>query len=111
MAIPRIKFSDDFFEQPQKDQVEYLIKLASSLNDALEKMQDERNSLLATKDFLNNSIKNSEKALDIQKEIVRKTITDANESRNNLSEKIRLLEDRVRAQDTVIEELNNGDIS
>ena len=42
---------------------------------------------------------------------VRKTITDANESRNNLSEKIRLLEDRVRAQDTVIEELNNGDIS
>lgn len=44
-SVELIKFSEKFMLRPDKDKIEYLIKLASSLNHAAQQIQKERDEL------------------------------------------------------------------
>lgn len=48
MHAPKIQFSEEWHKKPASDRIEYLIKLASSLNDAARMIQEERDKLNST---------------------------------------------------------------
>ncbi len=102
----RLKFDDRFNERPIKDQLDYLHKLAASQNDALDKMQNERNALAQEVVRLKAQLQNAETALVIQKNITRDALTKQNEDNQAAAERMHELETRVKAQDRVIKDLN-----
>jgi hypothetical protein len=93
-----IRLSEDFFKRPAKEQVTYLHKLASSNNEALDKMQQERNALLSDVKFLKQQLHACQQALDIQKGIVRQNLTDSNTEHQNLIGKIQQLSAKLKEQ-------------
>jgi len=74
-------FGDDFNERPQKEQIDYLKKLCASQNDALDKMQQERNEWRDRALVLEEQVLNAQTAFDIQKDIVKNLVTKSNEDK------------------------------
>jgi len=102
----QIVFSEKFDERTEAAQIEYLKKLCSSQNHALDMMQKGRDALAEENVILKAGLENAQTAFDTQKEIVRNLITQNNEEKQGVAERIRELETRVKAQDKVI----NGDL-
>lgn len=101
-----ITLGKEFQRKSADEQVNYLHKLASSQNQALDMMQNERDALLQKCSHLERQLANSEQNLQIQKKIVMDNITQGNADRQSLIEQNQALGERVRAQDGVIERLN-----
>jgi putative cell wall-binding protein len=104
--VPMIRFGTEFEAWEDKRKIEYLKKLASSMNEAARVMQDERNELALTVSSLQQQLLNLEKNLTQVKNIMIKNITDSNESKEQNLGQIMQLQSRVKAQDAVIEQLN-----
>lgn len=104
--IQMIKFGEEFEKWDDKHKIEYLKKLASSMNEAADLMQRERNQLAVKLNVASEQLANMERNLEIQKSIVFKSITDTNAAKEEYITQIQQLQSRVAAQDGVIEELN-----
>jgi hypothetical protein len=105
----RLQFGEKFYEWETKEQVEYLIKLASSMNHAADMIQRERDALLQKHEQLFRTLESCDKNLNTQKQININMITSANAKEQKYIKDIQLLQSRVRAQDAVIEKLNAED--
>lgn len=103
-----ITLTPKFYDQSEAEQVKHLHKLASSLNEALDMMQNERNALQAKVAVVEAQLKSCEQNLEIQKTIVTNSITQDNAKNQAQIETIQELRIRVRAQDEVIERLNGN---
>ena len=104
--IQMIKFGDEFEKWNDKHKINYLKKLASSMNEAADLMQRERNQMAVKLQVAKDQLKNVEKNLEIQKAIVFKSITDTNQAKEEYINRIQMLDSRVKTQDKVIEVLN-----
>lgn len=104
--IQMIKFGEEFETWDTAHQIQYLKKLASSMNQAADMMQNERNAIAVERNTAIQQLKNAEENLAIQKSIVFKVITDANTAKDEYITRIQALEYRVKTQETVIETLN-----
>jgi len=91
-----IKFGDGFNERPQKEQLEYLKKLASSQNYALDMMQKDRDALAAELVKIKAELANMEAAMNIQKEIVMANITQSNQETQERIVEIQALKSKIR---------------
>lgn len=87
-----IVFSDKFRERSQKEQLEYMEKLCASQNDALDRMQKERDALLKENTVLKQQAANADRAFQTQKEIVTNLVTKSNEDKEQYANRIRELE-------------------
>lgn len=101
-----ITLNKEFHEMTSLGQVNHLHKLASSLNHALDLMQNERNDLLRSVDYVKTQLGNCQKALDIQKGIVRNTLTDDNISKQEFIKEIQDLQKQVRDKNILLEEFS-----
>ena len=104
--IQMIKFGEDFEKWDDKHKINYLKKLASSMNEAADLMQRERNQMAVKLQIAKDQLANIEKNLEIQKAIVFKSITDTNQAKEEYINRIQMLDSRVKTQDKVIEVLN-----
>ena len=95
-------------EWPDSKKISHLHQLASSLNHALDLMQQERDALVEKATFLETQLANSEQDLSQQKSILVQNITESNQRHQALAEQVQQLTNRILAQDAVIERLNNG---
>lgn len=101
-----IKFGPDFLVRSDVEKILYLHKLASSLNQALDLMQKERNALQVQLASASQRLTDAQTALDIQKGVVSTLIaTDNGEKQGHIKE-IQNLRARIKAQDIAIEQLN-----
>ena len=105
----QIVFSEKFDNRSEPDQIEYLKKLCSSQNHALDLMQKERDALAEENKILKAGLENAQTAFDTQKQIVFDLITQNNEEKQGVATRIHELETRVKAQDKTIRTLN-GDL-
>lgn len=105
----RLQFGEKFYEWDTGQQIEYLIKLASSMNHAADMIQRERDNLMQKHEQLFRTLESCEKNLDTQKQININMITSANAKEQKYIKDIQILQSRVRAQDAVIEKLNAED--
>ena len=101
-----INFGEEFQKWGDKRQMEYLKKLASSMNHAADIMQQERNRLLEEQQVLKEQLTNTESNLAIQKDIVLRTITSNNTAKDEYIHLIQKLEGQVRSKDKAIGILN-----
>jgi hypothetical protein len=101
-----INFGEEFHKWDDKHKIEFLKKLASSMNHAADIMQQERNKLLEKVDVVQRQLENAEKNLLIQKNIVLKAITDNNKAKDEYIQLIQKLEGTVRDQEKKINQLN-----
>jgi hypothetical protein len=101
-----INFGEDFQRFSDRHKIEFLKKLASSMNHAADIMQQERNKALIEIIALKEQLANTENNLKIQRDIVLKTITDNNKAKDDYIKRIQELEETVRARETAIEILN-----
>jgi predicted nucleic acid-binding Zn-ribbon protein len=99
-----IKFGDEFEAWDTERKIRYLKKLASSMNQAADSMQQERNALLEKLSVAKTQLENAEKNLAIQKAIVFKSITDTNSDREEYIQTIQLLERKIRDRDATIDD-------
>lgn len=104
--LKMIKFGDEFEQWDVAKKIDYLKKLASSMNQAADMMQTERNIIAEEYKVAKAQLENSESNLHIQKAIVMKAITDNNAAKEEYIRRIQELEYRVKTQDGVIESLN-----
>lgn len=88
----QLVWDERFDERPQKDQIDYLKKLCSSQNHALDLMQKERNALLEEVDTLKAAAVNADAAFQAQKEIVVNLVTKSNEDKEQYAKRIQELE-------------------
>lgn len=105
---PQIDFGKDFDDFDTMQKILYLKKLCSALNHATDLIQKERNEALEEIERLKKAVDYADEAIAIQKSIVLKAITDHNAEKQKLIKTVQELETRVKAQDEVIERLNNG---
>lgn len=92
MQNGQLVWDERFSERPQKDQIDYLKKLCSSQNTALDLMQKERDALLKDKNLLTQQLANAETAFQAQKEIVFNLVTKSNEDKEQYANRIQELE-------------------
>lgn len=78
-------------QMTEKAQIEYLHKLSSSLNEALDSMQKERNKLADALGVIKTDFASLESAYTIQKNINIKVITDFNLEKQALLDEVQAL--------------------
>lgn len=100
-----IKYGEEFEAWPDSRKINYLKKLASSMNHAADLMQQERNEIAEEIKVIKEQMDNAEKNLAIQKGIVLKVITDGNVANQDHINRIQLLERKLREKDETIENL------
>lgn len=97
-GAPQLVFDEKFAKRPAADQIDYLKKLCSSQNHALDLMQQERDALQKDNALLKQAVENAESAFYIQKDIVANLLTKTNADDQQTHERIRDLEKRLEAQ-------------
>lgn len=105
-AVKLVKFSEDFDSWEPERQIEYLKALASALNEAARVAYEERDKLLNELEVIAKLNDNAAKAVDISKQSLIQGLTEANQEKQEMARRILELEARVKAQDKVIEQLN-----
>lgn len=104
---PMISWGEDYKKWDDAHKIEYLEKLSSSLNHALDLMQQERNiSLSNAKDFFER-LDRCQESLDIQKAAVLKNITDTNAERQNFINELQTAKQRNQDLEKIIDGLQN----
>lgn len=102
IGAERIQFGDAWKARPDEDKIEYLIKLASSLNQAAVKIQEERNKLNAILFTKENQLVACNKGRTQDREMIQKQLLRENETKEKLIQENQSL----RAE---IKRLENGD--
>lgn len=97
--MSNIKFGRKFNGWDEAQQLDYLKKLASSQNEALDQMQKERDSLLAKVMELESALLNAEQAMMIQKNINRASMLKQNEDGQEAGKRIQELQAMLRSKD------------
>ena len=87
-----LKLTEKFNNMLDEEKVDYLKILASSMNDALENIQNERNALLHELKVTKNELANAKILIDNQKKLITQTILDINEDKDSYIKRIRELE-------------------
>ena len=103
--VQTIRFGEEFETWDTIHKIAYLKKLASSMNQAADMMQTERNAMAVELQAAQNQLENMEENLRIQKAIVFKSITDTNQAKEDYINRIQLLESTVREQNIELEAL------
>jgi len=106
--IKPIKWGDEFNDWPIEKQVSYAKSLASAMNEAADKMQQDRDRVFNLMTSAQTQKEEAEHAMNIAKQTMTKSIIDSNEQVQKLQKQIMLLQDRVKAQDELIEKLGNS---
>ena len=91
--IKKIAWQDSFYEWSLEQQRDYAMETASAMNQAADIMQNERNELLDLADNLKKQVETLEKALDINKTIMRNNIINSNEVKEKDALVVKKLED------------------
>jgi len=105
MKIPRIKFGEEFESRKDSEKISYLKDLASSMNNAADIMQKERNALAVEIKKKTALLENAEKALMIQKTIVSNQLNSGNLQIQDLSNQILNLQTQLKAANQIIEKM------
>jgi len=100
--VPMMKFGATFLAWTPEKQIDYLKKLASSQNHALDLMQKERNALLVERAVSTAQAESAQKALDIQKTITRNALTKQNEGDQQAAQRIQQLEGQLGTYRTIV---------
>ena len=109
MKIKMIKFGEEYKEWPDDRKIRYLEKLASAMNEAAAEMEKERDEAFAFAKNAERQIKAASELRDAQIEITTKQLLESNSANQRNLQLIQRLQDRIRAQDLVIEKLNGSD--
>lgn len=109
--IKQIKWSWDepanaAFGWTLEERFKYACDLASSMNQAAKVLQEEKGEILKELDMARKKQEMAEELQDIDHRTLAESITKANDQQQSDAKIIRELQDRVRAQDAVIEALN-----
>lgn len=105
MKIPKIKFTSDFEERKDSEKIAYLKDLASTMNNAADLMQKERNVLAEQLRINTALLENAEKALLIQKTITTNQLVSGNSQVQELSCQIQELQSQLKIANKTIESL------
>lgn len=100
-----LKFNDSFHDRTSQEQISYLKNLASSQNQALDLMQNERNKLAERVIVLEAQLVNVDEKVSIQKKTLVDAITTNNENEQKLAIRIQELETISKQQKSVIKQL------
>ena len=106
--VKQIKWGEEFNAWPIEKQVEYAKSLASAMNEAADKMQEDRNKMYEAMVLAQKQKIEAEQAMAIAKQTMTNSILDSNKQTQDLQIQIMALQDRVKAQDKVIEKLGNS---
>jgi hypothetical protein len=105
--VRQINFGKDFEDWDDQKKIRYLKSLASSMNQAAEFMQDERNKVLRNRDMILKQLQSCENSLMIQKNIVAKSIKDFNQEREKFIKHVQELTATVKAREDAIRVLED----
>ena len=105
-TVKQIAWGEEFKAWPIERQLNYAKKLASAMNEAASKMQEDRDRLLEVTEKARIDAKQSFEAMKIAKETMIQSITEHNAEKAQLNDMIMKLQAEVRAKDAVIDNLN-----
>lgn len=105
-AVKSLAWGDDYKEWPIEKRLEYAEALAAAMNDAADRIQQERDKLLEENILIKNLNANAQKFADISRESLVKNITESNQLNQDYIREIAELKVRINAQEKVIEQLN-----
>jgi len=105
-TVKQIKWGDEFKEWPILRQLDYAKKLASAMNQAASKMQEDRDRLLGVLEKAALDVENAEESARLSKESMTTAVLDANQEQAKLNELIMKLQAQAKQKDSVIESLN-----
>jgi hypothetical protein len=105
MKVPKIKFTDDFEKKSDTEKIKYLKDLASTMNNAADIMQKERNVLAEEVKKNAQLLENAEKALMIQKSIVSNHLISGNLQIQELSNQIADLQMQLKDAHQIIKKM------
>ena len=91
-----MKFSEEFYAKSKTAQIEYLVSLASSQNNALDLMQKERNQLATELNTIKGQLKSIETSMTVNKQIMQNSLTGFNAEKDGYIKRIQELEAEVR---------------
>lgn len=89
---PQIDWGEDFKAWDMEQQNRYLKRLCSALNHATDNIQKERNKALEDCHEMSNLVQNADKAVQIQKAIVKQALTNFNQEKQDLIQRLQELE-------------------
>ena len=95
--IKPIKWSDEFYEWPFERQLNYAQKLASAMNEAADKMQEDRDRVLGILQDEHAKREEAEKAALIAKQTLQNAVTKQNERVQVMQKEIQSLQARLEA--------------
>lgn len=95
--IKPIKWSDEFYEWPFERQLNYAQKLAAAMNEAADKMQEDRDRVLDILQTEHAKREEAEKAALIAKNTLQTAITNQNERIQVMQKEIQSLQARLEA--------------
>jgi hypothetical protein len=99
---PQIDWGEDFLEWPIDQQNRYLKRLCSALNHATDNIQKERDNLIDECHKMLELVKDAEKSVEIQKNIVYRAITNHNEEKQELIKRLQELESEIKEKNVII---------
>ena len=105
-TVKQIKWGDEFKAWPMEKQLDYAKKLASAMNEAAAKMQEDRDRILVLLDKAHQDVCNAEEAMAISKSTMTQAILDSNQEMAQLNALVGKLQTEVKAKECVIESLN-----
>jgi hypothetical protein len=107
-SAPQIDWGQDFLNWGIEHQNRYLKKLCSALNHSADIIQNERNEALKECNRMKDCVENADTAVNIQKAIVIKAITDHNKEKQELIKRLQELETENKLQAITIERFDSG---
>lgn len=99
---PQIRWGEQYLSRSDEGKIEYLEKLASTMNHAAAVIQDERNQLNELCDKKEKQIESMKVAIDQNNEMIQQQVTKMNSERQLYNQAIAELKAKIRS-------LENGD--
>ena len=104
-VVRQVKFHRDFDKRDWDDQKEYLIALASSLNNAAETAYNERNEMFEQMQHVMELNKNAAQKAETSQNLMVQSITESNAEKQSLMKVIAELKKEIKSKDYLIESL------
>ena len=105
IIAPKIKWGDEYKSWSMKDQLSYAERVASSMNEAADLLQKERNELAKLLTEKEHKLVSSIKEINDLKRVVEQQITTSNEEKQELFVHIVKLQKTIKKQKLYIEKL------
>jgi len=104
-TAPAIKWGSGYLNRSDQDKISYLEKLASSLNDALSEMQDDRNRLSKIAFSQETQLRQAGLGASAQSDMLQQQITRWNADKEERLQRVQALQAQVREQAARIKDL------